>query len=58
MPDDKKKLGPLDGERIDINDRGEVAYWTEELGCSEEKLKEAVETVGTSVEKVRKYLDN
>ena len=56
MPDDKTIRQPLDKKRIDINDPKEIRNWCKSLGCTESELKRAVNTVGTSAEKVRDYL--
>ncbi|MDP2789420.1 MAG: DUF3606 domain-containing protein [bacterium] len=56
MPDDKNIKRPLDNKRIDINDPQEVRNWCKSLGCTEAELKQAVNAVGTSAEKVREYL--
>lgn len=56
MPDNKKIKRPLDSKRIDIHDPGEVDYWCSTLGCTPNELAEAVDVVGTSVSKVRKWL--
>lgn len=56
MPDDKTIRHPHDGKRIDINDPAEIRNWCNIFGVSEQKLKEAVNVVGNSSEKVRKYL--
>lgn len=56
MPDNKKLTHPLDAKRIDINDPAEVRNWCKSLGCSEQQLKAAVKTVGTSGVAVRKHL--
>jgi hypothetical protein len=44
--DDPDKRGPADRMRINVNEAWEVRYWTAELGCSEEQLRRAVESVG------------
>ena len=54
--DDKTKTGSPDSKLINVNENYEVEYWTKELDCSKEKLKEAVNEVGTSVAAVRAYL--
>jgi hypothetical protein len=54
--DDKTKTGSPDSKLINVNENYEVEYWTKELGCSKEKLKEAVDAVGTSAAAVREYL--
>ncbi len=56
MPDDTRKKGAQDRSRINIHEPYEVEYWTKTLKVSKQKLKEAVEAVGTSVTKVRDYL--
>ena len=56
MADDKTKKGPADSSRINVNEDYEVDYWTQALGISEEKLKEAVDAVGTSAKAVREHL--
>ena len=56
MPDDKERR-KLDKTRININDPKEVHNWCKSLGCSVLQLKTAVRAVGTSAEKVRKYLE-
>ena len=56
MSDDRTKRGPADAQRINVHESYEVAYWTEELGVSESKLKEAVKAVGVMAKDVRKHL--
>ncbi|MCE6989853.1 DUF3606 domain-containing protein [Dyadobacter sp. CY323] len=56
MADDKTKRGPADSSRINLSEDYEVAYWTEALGVSKEKLVEAVKETGTSAKAVREYL--
>jgi hypothetical protein len=55
--DDKTKTGSPDSKRINVNEDHEVAYWTKELGVTSDKLKEAVDAVGTSAQAVREYLN-
>lgn len=55
MSDDLKHKGQ-DGKLISLNEDWEVKYWTETLGCSVLQLKDAVEAVGHSAEKVKAYL--
>lgn len=55
MSDDTTNAGLQDRSRINVNEPYEVAYWTKELGVSEELLREAVASVGVSAERVRKY---
>ena len=56
MSDDKSNRGTPDRERIDIHDPDEVRNWTKSLKTTPEKLKEAVQAVGTSAKKVREHL--
>jgi hypothetical protein len=54
--DDKNNRGPQDRSRINLSEDYEVRYWTEALGVSEDQLKQAIEKVGNSAEKVRQEL--
>ena len=56
MSDNKSNRSSPDNKRIDINDPNEVRHWTGSFGVTAEKLKQAVEKVGTSAEKVRAHL--
>jgi hypothetical protein len=56
MSDDKSRRGSPDRERIDIHDPDEVRNWTKSLQTTPEKLKAAVEAVGTSAKAVREHL--
>ncbi|MDE1153071.1 MAG: DUF3606 domain-containing protein [Micavibrio sp.] len=42
---------------ISLSEAYAIQYWTEELGISEGELFEAVEIMGPSPDKVRKYLN-
>jgi len=54
--DDKSKKSGADRARININESYEVDYWSNKFGVSKDKLRAAVQTVGTSVVDVEKYL--
>jgi hypothetical protein len=58
MADNKSNTGSPDRDRINMSEDYEVRDWTESLGVSRERLKEAVDAVGTSADKVREYLKN
>ena len=45
MSDDKTKRAPQDSKRIDMSERYEVHYWSEEFGVSPYELQEAVENL-------------
>jgi len=55
MADDTSKTG-LDRKLISLEEPHEVRSWTESLGVTEAKLREAVKAVGHSADAVRKYL--
>ncbi|WP_316807821.1 DUF3606 domain-containing protein [Pedobacter agri] len=54
--DDKTKTGGADRSKININESYEVDYWANKFGVSKDKLKAAVQTVGTSVAEVEEFL--
>lgn len=56
MADNLKDRGPQDRSRINVNESWELQYWTRELGVTEEQLRSAVKTAGTSADAVRKHL--
>ena len=56
MSDNPEKRGPADRNRIDVNTKHELQYWTKELGVDAETLKATVNRVGPMVEKVRSEL--
>lgn len=56
MADDKTNRGAQDRTRVNVNEEHEVRYWTQALGVSEEKLREAVSAVGVSADAVRQHL--
>ena len=56
MADDKNEVGVPDRARINLSEEYEVRDWTKSLGVSEDELREAVDAVGNSAEKVREYL--
>lgn len=51
--DDPENRGPQDRSRINVNEDYEVRYWTEELGVTEDRLRQLVKDHGVSVEAVR-----
>lgn len=56
MADNKSKTGKADDSRINVNQPYEVRYWTNELGVTPAKLKEAVKAVGPMVKDVKRHL--
>ncbi len=57
MADDKTLRGPRDASRIALGEDYEVEYWTNALGVSKDKLREAVNAVGNSAAAVRAHLN-
>ena len=56
MADDKQNVGGADRSRISLGEEYEVRDWTRALGVTEQQLREAVDAVGNSADKVREYL--
>ena len=56
MADDKTNRGAQDRARINLSEDYEVRYWTNELGVTEHRLRDAVKAAGSSAEKVREWL--
>ena len=56
MADDRDIRGPQDRSRINTEQDYEVRYWTRELNISEQELRRAVQTVGSSADRVREHL--
>ncbi len=56
MADDKNLRGPQDSARVAMGEDYEVAYWTKKFGVSRERLQEAVDAVGNSVDAISTYL--
>jgi hypothetical protein len=57
MADNKTDTGSPDRDRISLSEDYEIRDWTESLGVSEERLREAVSAVGNSAGAVRAYLN-
>lgn len=58
MLDDKTKKKPQDSSRISLEEPHEIIYWKDKFGCTEEKLRIAVDEIGDSAKKVEEYLKN
>jgi hypothetical protein len=56
MPDDLKKKGAADRNKIAMDEEHEVRYWIKHLGVTREELQRAVDKVGNSAATVRKEL--
>jgi len=56
MSDDLTKRRPQDASKVNVNEQWEVNWWTQEFGCTETQLRNAVKAVGVMAADVRKYL--
>lgn len=56
MADDKTKTGGPDRKRINVNEDYELRDWSTKLGVTPERLKEAVQAVGTYADDVERHL--
>jgi hypothetical protein len=56
MADDLSNRGQADRLRINVNEKHELAYWTKELGVSEERLRALVHVDGAMAADIRKTL--
>lgn len=56
MADDKTKTGGADRARINVNEDYELRQWSSKFQVTPERLKEAVQAVGTSADAVEKHL--
>lgn len=52
MPDNKNKS---ETNFINLNEPGQLEYWTEFLGCTESQLRSVIKLVGNSLKDVKKY---
>lgn len=57
IADDKTARGSQDRSRIALSEDYEVEYWTNRFSVSKDKLREAVDAVGNSVDAVAAYLN-
>ena len=56
MSDDKKNRGGQDRSRVSTSEDYELDYWSQKFGVSRDRLREAVEAVGSSADDVEEYL--
>lgn len=50
------RAGPRDPVHIDVEDAGELAYWTDAFKVDEPTLRGAIQAVGFTAADVRDYL--
>jgi Protein of unknown function (DUF3606) len=56
MADSLKEGGRQDDQRINVNQDHELSYWSEKLGVSRDRLREAVAKAGPLVKNVQREL--
>lgn len=56
MADDLKQTGKPDDQRINVDQDHELTYWSEKLGVSRDRLREAVAKAGPMVRNVQREL--
>ncbi len=56
MSDNLHLRGPADRNRINVHETWEVQWWTRELNCTEQQLRDAVKAVGVMAATVRIHL--
>jgi hypothetical protein len=56
MSDNLQNRGGADRQRIDVNQDYELRDWSKKLGVTPERLKEAVQAVGTQADRVEEFL--
>ncbi len=56
MADDLKQTGKPDDQRINVDQDHELSYWSNKLGVSRDKLREAVAKAGPMVKNVEREL--
>lgn len=56
MSDDKSNAGQADRARINVHEDYELRDWSQRLGVTPDRLREAVQAVGTSADAVREHL--
>jgi hypothetical protein len=58
MADDLEQTGKPDDQRINVEQDHELNYWSNELGVSRERLKQAVQQAGPLLKDVRRALSH
>jgi hypothetical protein len=56
VADDLKETGRPDDQRINVDQDHELSYWSEKLGVSRDRLREAVAKAGPMVRNVQREL--
>ena len=53
---DLTKRGTMDRKNINVDKPSDVDWWCQKLRCTEEELRNAIQTAGTSSTTVNEYL--
>jgi hypothetical protein len=56
MPEEAKDRAPRDTDRIDVGRDEDCRYWSDKLGVSAEKIRDAVKAVGSRAKDVEHHL--
>jgi len=56
MPDNQTKKRPPDTSRINASEQHELQYWAEKFGVTPERVRQAVQKVGTSPQAVEREI--
>jgi hypothetical protein len=56
MAGNKPDVGPANANLVDVTQYNEIRYWTYELKCTPDQLRDAVKAAGNSVVAVKQYL--
>ena len=56
MADDPTKKRPQDSSRVNVNEKYELQYWADRFGVTPDRVRQAVEKVGTSAEAVEREI--
>jgi hypothetical protein len=56
MADDSNEIGRQDDQRINVDQDHELSYWSEKLGVSRDRLREAAAKAGPVVRNVQREL--
>ena len=56
MTNDLQRIRPEDAGKNYDHEEWEILYWTEHFGCTREQLLAAIESDGTALRALRKYV--
>ena len=56
MAGNRPEVGPANANLVDVTQYNDIRYWSYELKCTPNQLREAVKAAGNSVAEVKEYL--